>query len=224
MMNFTCPYCNHHSTITNLDQFEHWEYINLNISKLGEVGMKIKAIHCPNKACSELILEVLLTSCYKKYGEHVELSEIQMWPLLPQSFAKPLPDYIPKAIQEDYYEACLIRDLSPKASATLARRCLQGMIRDFHNISKSRLIDEIKELKGKIDQDVWDSIEAVRTVGNIGAHMERDINMMIDVEPEEAQLLIGLIEQLVEEWYISRDERRKRAESLKMLAETKKHA
>jgi len=147
---------------------------------------------------------------------------VQEWKLLPESEAKVLPDYIPAPIQEDYYEACRIRDLSPKASATLARRCLQGMIRDFYGISKATLFDEIKELETKVDKDVWESIDAVREVGNIGAHMKKDINIIVDVEPEEAQLLIGLIEQLVDDWYVTRDERKKRAESLKNLAASKK--
>jgi hypothetical protein len=144
------------------------------------------------------------------------------WQLLPESNAKVLPDYIPEPIKEDYYEACRIRDLSPKASATLSRRCLQGMIRDFHGISKSTLFDEIKELEEKVEQDVWESIDAVREVGNIGAHMKKDINIMVEVEPEEAQLLIGLIEQLVDEWYVAREDRKNRAQKLKNLATSKK--
>ena len=132
-----------------------------------------------------------------------------------------LSDYIPQPIQQDYYEACRIRDLSPKASATLARRCLQGMIRDFWEIKKSQLKDEIDELKDKVDPDVWESIDAVRSVGNIGAHMEKDINIIVDVEPGEAQLLIGLIEQLVDDWYVARESRKKRTEELKRLVANK---
>jgi hypothetical protein len=132
-----------------------------------------------------------------------------------------LPEYVPQPIAEDYYEACRIRDLSPKAAATLARRCLQGMIRDFWRISESRLKDEIDALEGMVDVDVWESIDAIRSVGNIGAHMEKDINVIIDVEPQEAQLLIGLIEQLVDEWYVARDDRRRRSEKIKILAQTK---
>lgn len=96
------------------------------------------------------------------------------------------------------------------------------MIRDFYGISRSTLFDEIKELETKVEQDVWESIDAVREVGNIGAHMKKDINVIVDVEPEEAQLLISLIEQLIDEWYISRDARQKRAENLKNLATSKK--
>ena len=133
-----------------------------------------------------------------------------------------LPDYIPEPIKSDYYEACRIRDLSPKASATLARRCLQGMIRDYWKISKARLKDEIDALEEKVDPNTWSSIDVVRSVGNIGAHMEKDINIIVDVEPEEAQLLIGLVEQLIDDWYVNRETRRLRSEALKTLAATKK--
>lgn len=43
-----------------------------------------------------------------------------------------------------------------------------------------------------------------RRIGNIGAHMEKDINLIIDIEPDEAQKLIKLIELLIEQWYIER--------------------
>lgn len=66
------------------------------------------------------------------------------------------------------------------------RRCLQGMIRDFWGISKRILFDEIQELKGKVTGSSWDAIDAIREIGNVGAHMEKDVNIVIDVEPEEA--------------------------------------
>ena len=72
-----------------------------------------------------------------------------------------------------------IRDLSPKASATLARRALQGMIRDYWKVSKGRLIDEIDAIKEKVDPITWKAIDAIRRIGNIGAHMEKDINVII---------------------------------------------
>lgn len=56
----------------------------------------------------------------------------------------------------------------------------------------------------------WDSIEAVRKIGNIGAHMEKDINVIVDVDPEEAGLLIGLIESLIDDWYVTRHQRAER--------------
>lgn len=219
-MNYTCPYCGRHTTITDPNKYSFWNRIFIKRSTLGDVGFGGYAITCPNIECKKLKLVGQLTGPTQSGGRATRI--VQEWKLLPESEAKVLPDYIPEPITEDYYEACRIRDLSPKASATLARRCLQGMIRDFYGISRSTLFDEIKELETKVEQDVWESIDAVREVGNIGAHMKKDINVIVDVEPEEAQLLISLIEQLIDEWYISRDARQKRAESLKNLATSKK--
>lgn len=40
--------------------------------------------------------------------------------------------------------------------------------------------------------------------------MEKDINVIVDVDPNEASLLIGLVETLLREWYVGREERKKR--------------
>ena len=143
----------------------------------------------------------------------------------------PQPDYIPEAVRRDYIEACAIRDLSPKASATITRRCIQGIIRDFCGITKNRLIDEIKELRARVDAgqapagvqaDTVDAIDHVRRIGNIGAHMEADINVIVDVDPEEAQVLIELTELLFYEWYVATKNRTERLENLRLIAAEKK--
>jgi Domain of unknown function (DUF4145) len=134
---------------------------------------------------------------------------------------------------QDYIEASRIRDLSPKASATLARRCIQGMIRDFCKTSKNRLIDEIKELSKRLEEETVpagvnsESVEAidhVRSIGNIGAHMEKDIGVIVDVDPGEAQTLLDLIEMLFEEWYVARNNRQEKLAKLKLIADEKASA
>jgi hypothetical protein len=163
----------------------------------------------------------------------LKLPPLYSWNLLPKSYARQLPDFIPLALRQDYEEACLIRDLSPKASATLSRRCLQGMIRDFCGISQPRLIDEIEALRTAVAQgkaqhgvqpDTLDAIDHIRGIGSIGAHMERDINTIIDVDPDEAQALISLLELLFDEWYIARDVRAKRLAAIGVVAAAKKAA
>jgi hypothetical protein len=101
---------------------------------------------------------------------------------------------------------------------------LQGIIRDFWKITKPRLKDEIDALQGQIDSQTWDAIDSVRQIGNIGAHMEKDVNVIIDVEPDEAELLIGLIETLFEDWYVDREEKKKRNAALIAAAAQKKEA
>ena len=110
--------------------------------------------------------------------------------------------------REDYEEACAVLNLSPKASATLARRCLQGMIRDFWGITKDTLNAEISALKDRIQPDLWAAINGLRQLGNIGAHMEKDTNLIVDIDADEAEKLIKLIELLMKEWYINREERK----------------
>ena len=104
------------------------------------------------------------------------------------------------------------------------------MIRDFCGIQKGTLNDEIRELKKLVDEDKApkgvsdnsvEAIDAVRKIGNIGAHMEKDINLIIDVDPDEAQTLIELIETLFEDWYVARDTREKRFAKLSAIAEAK---
>lgn len=125
----------------------------------------------------------------------------------PDSSSKIFPDYIPEGIRQDYEEACKIVNLSPKASATLARRCLQGMIRDYWKVSNKRnLYEEIQAIEEKVSPEVSRVLKGLKDLGNIGAHMEKDINLIINIDPGEAEKLIKLIEYLMKEWYINRYE------------------
>src|SRR5262249_428930 len=119
--------------------------------KHGQPVLAYTLVVCANNACRELSLDVALGTFTRTASGTEYSGPGKSWTLLPPSSAKPQPDYIPQPIRDDYYEACAIRDLSPKASATITRRCLQGMIRDFCNISKSRLVDEIRELRKLVD-------------------------------------------------------------------------
>jgi hypothetical protein len=203
-----CPFCNHNATIGN-DNYSYNDFEFNDNNKYGNQYIKVETITCPNPKCKEYTLTLALYDCEVTIPGHFEPVSLpkKTWKLIPAAETKVFPDYIPTAIIADYNEACLIRDLSPKASSTLARRCLQGMIRDFWGIKKDRLIDEIKALEDKVDPTTWAAIDAIRKIGNIGAHMEKDINLIIDVEPSEAKLLIGLIETLINDWYIVRQKR-----------------
>jgi hypothetical protein len=88
--------------------------------------VSISAIVCANSECRELTLNAILGRSNPSRDDAVE-GPYKTWTLLPPSSARPQPDYIPKAIRDDYYEACAICELSPKASATVIRRCLQGV-------------------------------------------------------------------------------------------------
>ena len=215
-----CQFCLHYSIIdVNNISSEHLNFENKN--KYGRLHLSFKIITCPNPKCKEFTVEAQIQELKATHPSYRFGKLLNNWKLRPPSSAKPLPDYIPTAIKEDYEEACLILNLSPKASATLARRCLQGMIRDFWKVKPQNLFQEIESIKDKVEPDTWEAIDVVRKVGNIGAHMEKDINQIVEVDENEAGLLIGLIEMLIAEWYISRYERQQRLAQIKQLGQDK---
>jgi len=67
-----------------------------------------------------------------------------------------------------------------------------------------------------------DAIDHVRSVGNIGAHMQKEIDLIIEVEPGEAQALIGLIEMLFSEWYVAKHQRQEKLAAIAAIAAGKK--
>ena len=232
--NWTCSFCNRPQTLTKSQKYTTHEHLYLGNNKHGDVGVTVTAVTCANPECGEVDLSAFFTSDVSRStpSGHSWSSKgiIDVYRLRPSGISKPQPSCVPTVIAEDYYEACSIRDLSPKASATLLRRCLQGMIRDFCGVSKKRLIDEITALrdavisgKGPIGvlPDTIEAIDHVRSIGNIGAHMEQDVNVIIPVEPHEAQALIDLIEILFEEWYVARESRKQKLERVKTIGAEK---
>lgn len=205
MPGFLCPYCNMTMSSSN-DTYTH-QYPSFNGAEgyywfgtqyhTDDSCLDIEFYKCPN--CGNYTIQLT--------GVGSKVKDIVKTCIHPHSLAKQYPQFIPKNIRSDYEEACAIVSLSPKASATLARRCLQGMIRDFWGISKSSLYQEIDAIKDKIPADLWTSMDALRQLGNIGAHMEKDTNVIVDIDPNEASSLIKLIELLMKEWYINREER-----------------
>jgi len=220
---WTCPYCQQERTLT----YERLETGRTDMKRENSIGLRrftVQFVVCPNPKCRKFALTGSLEVLRFVDGSWEGQDILQTWRLIPSSDAKIFPEYVPLFVRNDYEEACAIKTLSPKASATLARRCLQGMIRDFWKISKPRLIDEIEALKDKVDPLIWTAIDAVRRVGNIGAHMEKDINIIIDVDSNEATQLVGLIELLIKDWYINRYDREQRLKEIAALANAKKTA
>jgi hypothetical protein len=235
MSDWSCPYCRQLQVLTTQNFHRFVDDIRVGKVKTGLLRYTGVAIRCLNAKCGKITLNGSLDSLEardKIDQEHLKVDHnVATWQLLPESSSKPQPDYIPEPIRQDYFEACLIVDKSPKASATLIRRCLQGMIRDFCKISERTLFREISELRARLDRneaprgvshESVDAIDAIRSIGNIGAHMEMDIGVIVDVDPDEAHLLIELTEQLFDEWYVEQHAREERLEKVKAVAAQKK--
>ena len=137
MSAFQCPFCSVTMPITpdtcrtHTPSFEHSTGVTYSggVPYSNESKLNVTFFKCPK--CHEY------TICIS--GEGKKVTDISTRFIRPSSLAQKFPTYIPEAIRHDYEEACAIVDLSPKASATLSRRCLQGMIRDFWSIKENTL-------------------------------------------------------------------------------------
>lgn len=220
---FVCPFCGMVTPKTKSTRksiFLKFGSEANNIATVTEEVMGITASSYPTLNNDPEMIRVFMFKCgncykvsstVKLFGNEYINSNIKDEFIFPISKAKKFPEYIPQNIRNDYEEAYSILHLSPKASATLSRRALQGMIRDFWKVKHGNLNNEINQLKGKVTASTWDAIDALRGIGNIGAHMENDINKIIDIDEGEAEKLLKLIEYLLKDWYINQHD----AEQLK---------
>jgi len=211
-----CRFCNREQTVTG----EGWQASVADLTAENADGPRrlvVQFVVCPNPECRRLSLSVALHDLKVVGNRSYTGKLIRTWPLLPPSNARSFPVAIPPQIMEDYQEACLAIDSSPKAAAALSRRCLSEMLRDFWQVQPGSLSDEFRQVKGIVDPLTWEAIESVRKSGMIGARMESEGAEIQDTEPGEAKMLINLIEMLIEDWYVGREERRKRLKDIRQI-------
>jgi len=224
-----CPYCGRGATIDEKNAESADDRFDIG-NKYGPLITRTFLVTCPNPDCAEIDLELALFKAENAdfppnyQGYKVRGEKLGSWQIIPASRAKVMPSYVPATIIEDYDEACAIETLSPKASATLARRCLQQILRNFFNVSEKTLYAEIQKVKPSLPTAIWESLDSLREIGNIGAHPEPDINVIVDVEPDEAATIIRVIEIVIEETYVARDRQKRYLAEVKKLADAKKAA
>lgn len=205
-----CPYCK-----ITFPTYKHNVQQNVNKGTMNHYYFDINNCYSIPEYCDGNKYCIVIAQCPECKKDTIYLEEYniekngdpQFYMVKPQTICENYPEYVPQSIRKDYQEACAIMYLSPKASATLARRCLQSMIRDFWKVDgKKSLNAEILAIESKVPATQWNAINAVRQLGNIGAHPERDSNLLVDIEDGEAEKMIKLIELLIDQWYINRYE------------------
>lgn len=212
-----CPFCNSDQAVTAAGR--HASFADLTIENAeGPRRLVVKFVVCPNPACKQFSLNASLHSLEIVGNRSYTGKHIKSWSLVPPSQAKSFPVVLPSAVLEDYQEACLALETSPKVAAALARRCLSTMLRDYWQVQPGSLSDEFRQIKGAADPLTWEAIDSVRNTGLIGARMDGEAAEVLDTEPGEAILLIGLIETLIQDWYVGRQERRKRLATIRKIA------
>ena len=124
----------------------------------------------------------------------------------PKGYARPIPVEVVDPYRQDFLEACLVLDPSPKASAALSRRCLQAILRDKAATKSKDLHDQIEEViaSGKLPSHIQDDLHAVRNIGNIAAHTMKSTTTgaIVDVAPGEAEWNLDVLESLFDFYFV----------------------
>lgn len=205
-----CPHCNV-EVYESYDTYPIEDDINLHVMK------------CPNESCRKLIIELIEFSWHRYPGESAEISDIERISnrtlIYPQVSVRPnAPVEVDEHIAEDFNEACLVLSLSPKASAALSRRCLQGVLRDKAEVKHGSLANEIKQFieNAQAPTHLIKTVDAIRHFGNFAAHplVDKKTGEIIDVEEGEAEWLLDILDMLFDFYYVQPELAKKKMDEL----------
>ena len=122
----------------------------------------------------------------------------------------PPPPAVPAAIAGDYAEANEVLAISPKASAALARRCLQAILSE-HGYKGRDLVKQVDAVLAETNTSkalplaLRENIDAIRNFGNFSAHPITDQTTLqvVEVEEGEAEWCLQLLLDLFEHYYVA---------------------
>ena len=185
-----CPHC--------LVAF-HCSETQSNLGSDANGGWRIKCSTCPS--CNKY---VVFLENYELRGGFPTISRVL---IRPRGISRTtVPPEVPTDITEDYNEACLVLDSSPKASAALSRRCLQNLLRSAANVKPGNLATEIQHVldNGALPTHLAESIDSIRNIGNFAAHAmkSQQSGEIIAVEPGEAEWNLDVLEMLFDFYYV----------------------
>jgi hypothetical protein len=167
----------------------------------GHYFWEYRSAVCP--ACKEVTLQIVQTD-----GNHNPVGDwSQIHPI--GANRGPVPPEVPADIPQDYIEACNVLPISAKASAALARRCLQNMLhahnyRDRDRAREIVLLLNEADPKKALPHRLRETIDGIRNFGNFSAHPidDKTTLQVIDVDPHEAEWCLETIEELFEHFYV----------------------
>lgn len=192
-----CPHC-------TLVIHPHW-YENGIARTRSQIAWVLRTMTCP--ACAKDILELGSVNLERSLGMHGPDDWRQVFPQ--GSNRGPVPTEVPAEIASDYNEAASVLALSPKASAALARRCLQSVLRGAGYPQKDLAV-QINAALAEADArkamptGLHTILDAVRNFGNFAAHRITDQTTLqvIDVEPHEAEFCLDILDAAFDHYYV----------------------
>ncbi|TPR12260.1 DUF4145 domain-containing protein [Apilactobacillus timberlakei] len=224
---FDCPFCGKSfPLIKDTFSITHIYFINGMTGRLAMLNTSQAKMNFRNEKNSVNFIMYKCPSCEKTSFEMVgigtDFNGQPRFNIYPKNDGHiNYPDFVNKYVRNDYEEAYSILKLSPKSSATLSRRIIEEVIEDFYGISKGTLFNKIKTLESKNEAaNITNELNAIRQVGNIGAHFNLDANKIPnDVSTEEANLLLQVVEDIINETYVRKHDVESRKISIQQLAD-----
>lgn len=184
-----CPHC-----LENF--FEEWNNVLFNSAlSVNDADGRWKMQSCTCPSCERIVIRI-----YNPLSNDWEL-------VRPKGISRsPLSSEIPVEFTEDYKEACLVFNDSPKASAALSRRCLQNLLKEKAKTTQKDLAMQIQEVLDSktLPSYLSESLDAVRNIGNFAAHPNKNngTGEIVDVEPGEAEWNLDVLEGLFDFYFV----------------------
>jgi hypothetical protein len=181
-----CPHCGDSNRFESVNTNIYSNLNSFKIDSSGQINSKNLDL-CRCTSCHEII---------------VFLNNKMIFPL--GTLRQKCPKEVPEELKNDYEEACLVESLSKKASAALARRCLQNLLR-FQKITGKNLNEEIDLAIKTLPPYLAESIDAIRQIGNYAAHPAKTekTGEILDVEAGETEWILNTLEQLFDFYYVA---------------------
>lgn len=205
-----CPYCNCFCVVSEANFIQTQTTLDKGQEGPARI-ITLEFIICPNPDCRRFTFKVAMYLTKGKSEVSAENCEHQ-WTLLPLSGCEQYFEGVPAPILRDYQEATRILGLSPRSAALLARRCLQQIIQDFFKVVKPQL-DKAFDIvcKTRLDPVISTGIAARlgKESGRVSDFIKQGLSLGIEVKAEEARDLLWLVEILLRETYVAKNEKLK---------------
>lgn len=162
--------------------------------------LHLTAAGCP--ACGKVIVTVVAIGRPNNIDER---SDIQLWP---DTGNRPVPKEVEAEapeLAEDFREAVSVFPKSKKASAALARRCLQFVLLHKGGVTEKDLARQIDQVLPSLPSSLAANVDAIRHVGNFAAHplKSQSSGQIVDVEDGEAEWLLDVLQELFDFYYVA---------------------
>lgn len=204
-----CPWCGVNAHMKRVGNTNYSRRDQRGSDAQEERNWVVNMYECP--ACGEVNITVSRLATKTRFVDGVPTTPTQeqdtrsVYPAS-GSMSK-VPPEVPEDFANDYREARAILEASPKASAALARRLLQAILRGPGNIPRmDQLHNEIETaIKRGLRSEISEQLHLVRQVGNFAAHPVKDqhTGAILPVEPHEAEHLLDVISLLFDHYFVA---------------------